>query len=104
MQQSIGAGDIDERAIHGDVGGDGSCVVDKADFGGDGVGVEVVDQDALISGHDVGQGGIGREEEVDGMEGALADVDVDGVSLWRWGGGEDDGLRTEGGGWYRIQG
>ena len=94
MQQSVGAGDVDQRAIDGDVGGNGNGVVDKRNSRGR-VGVEVIDQNAAaIARDDVGLSGIWREEEVNGVERALADVDVDrseGCVLSSLGEGDDLG-------------
>src|SRR5580693_8671168 len=44
VQDAIGAGHVDQGAIHGDVGGNGSSVVGERDSGCGG-GVEVIDQD-----------------------------------------------------------
>ena len=101
VQQPIGAGDVDQRAIGGNVGGNGNRVVDEWDSGRR-VGVEVIDQDAAaIARDDVGLGGIGREEKIDGVERPLADVDVDrseGCVLSGLGEGDDLGTeRGEGG-------
>ncbi len=41
-----------------------------------GVGVKVVDQDAEIAGDDVGLSGVGRQEEINGVESAVPDIDV----------------------------
>ena len=75
VEQSIGARHIDECAIHRHVRGNRTCVVDELDSG-HGLGAEVIDQNALIGGHDVSVSCIRREEKINRVESALINIDV----------------------------
>ena len=96
MQQVVGTGHVQQSAIDGHVGGDRRGPSVEWNCGGHRLGVEAVNQDTEVGGNDVNLSGIGREEEVDGVESALPDIDVDWFKGYvLWGVGDGDGLRTK---------
>ena len=88
MEDAVGAGYVKQSAVHSHIGGDGSGASIEWD-GADGLGAEVVDQDALVAGDDINLRTAGRNKKVDGMESALLKIDVKGregcdgiVTVW----------------------
>jgi len=98
VQLAVGGGYVDQRAVDGDVGGEGSSTSAERN-GGDGAGVEAVKKDSLIAGHDVKLTVIRREEKIDGIESSMVDVDVSGREgagrIGRHTLGDDDILGTK---------
>ena len=95
MQHAVGSCHVEVHAIDGHIRGDGGCAAVERNCRRYGFCVEAVDQDSQIAGDDEDLSGIGRDEEVDGVECALPNIDVDRFKGHvQCGVADDDRLRT----------